>query len=145
MKFNVRASGIVFLNGKLVVVRHENNINGTYYLLPGGGLEKDETIEECAIREVKEECGLDVDIKSLAYYEDVVSSDDHTLHLIFWCQLKGGSQKILDPDNKVKEIVFLEEEDLKNTINFFPKSLKSRLFYDQFSAKPQSLGKVPFP
>ena len=145
MKINVRVSGIVFKEGKVALVKHENSHNGRYYLLPGGGLEKDETIGECAIREVKEECGFDVKIKSLAYYEDVVSTDDHTLHLIFWCDLIGGKAEILDPDNKVKEILFLDKLHFANLSKFFPEPLKNRLFNDIGSISPISLGKIPFP
>lgn len=39
----------------------------TFYSIPGGGIEDDETPEEAAIRELKEECGLDgVIVKKLA-------------------------------------------------------------------------------
>ncbi len=144
-KINVRVSGIVFKDGKVAVVRHENKMHGNYYILPGGGLERDETIEECAIREVKEEIGLDVKIKSLAYYEDVVSADDHTLHLIFWCEVIGGNPSILDPDNKIKEILFLDENQLKGLQKFFPEKLKTRLFKDIRNKTAISLGKTPFP
>lgn len=144
MKANVRASGIVFKYGKVALVRHDNSHNGTYYLLPGGGLEKDETIEECVVREVKEEIGLDVKIKSLAYYEDVISEDDHTLHIIFRCDILGGNVENLDPDLKVKEIVFMDEKDFK-TINFFPKTLKKKLFVEKDEKLSISLGKTNFP
>jgi ADP-ribose pyrophosphatase YjhB (NUDIX family) len=145
MKINVRVSGIVIVNRKITVVRHENKMHGTYYLLPGGGLERDETIQECAIREVKEECGFDVKIKSLAYYEDVVSEDDHTLHLIFWCDLLGGKSEILDPDKKIKEILFFNKLEFANLSKFFPEPLKNQLFEDMGSLTPISLGKIPFP
>ena len=145
MKINVRVSGIVVHEGKVVVVRHRNAMHGDYYLLPGGGLEIDETIEECAVREVKEECGFDVKVKSLAYYEDVVSKDDHTLHLIFWCEKSGGKSEILDPDNKVKEILFVNKKELSNLKKFFPEPLKKRLFDDIGVVSPISLGKIPFP
>ncbi len=144
MKANVRVSGIVFKDGKIALVRHENSHNGIYYLLPGGGLEKDETIEGCVVREVKEEIGLDVKIKSFAYYEDVVSEDDHTLHLIFRCNIIGGKVENLDPDKKVKEIVFLDEKEFKK-INFFPKKLKEKLFAEKDKELPISLGKTHFP
>ena len=144
MKANIRISGIVFKGGKVVLVKHENSYNGVYYLLPGGGLERDETIEGCAEREVKEETGLDVKVKTLAYYEDVVSEDDHTLHLIFRCKFTGGGVKNLDPDKKVKEIVFMDEKEFKK-INFFPKKLKDSLFQKKEGVLPISLGKTPFP
>ena len=144
MKANVRVSGIVFKEEKVALVKHENKYNGVYYLLPGGGLERDETIEECAIREVKEEIGLDVKIKSLAYYEDVVSDDDHTLHLIFRCKIIGGKVENLDPDKKVKDIIFMDEEEFRK-VKFFPEKLKKTLFSEKDNYFPLSLGKTPFP
>ena len=144
MKVNVRISGIVFKEGKIALVKHENSFNGDYYLLPGGGLERDETIEECVLREVKEEIGLDVKVKTLAYYEDVVSKDDHTLHLIFKCEIVGGKIENLDPDKKVKEIVFVDEDEFKK-VKFFPKKLKEKLFRNKDSNIPISLGKTHFP
>jgi len=144
MKANVRVSGIIFKEVKVALVKHENKHNGIYYLLPGGGLERDETIEECAIREVKEEIGLDVKINFLAYYEDVVSEDDHTLHLIFGCETIGGKVENLDLDKKVKDIVFMNEEEFKK-VKFFPEKLKKTLFVEKDNSLPQSLGKTPFP
>ena len=144
MKANVRVSGIIFKEVKVALVKHENKHNGIYYLLPGGGLERDETIEECAIREVKEEIGLDVKINFLAYYEDVVSEDDHTLHLIFGCETIGGKVENLDLDKKVKDIVFMNEEEFKK-VKFFPEKLKKTLFVEKDNGLPLSLGKTPFP
>ena len=144
MKVNVRVSGIVFKEGKIALVKHENSYNGVYYLMPGGGLERDETIEECVAREVKEEIGLDVEVKNLAYYEDVVSEDDHTLHLVFRCKIVGGKIENLDPDKKVKEIVFLSEDEFKE-VKFFPEKLKKTLFSEKDNDFPISLGKTPFP
>ncbi|MFH1971429.1 MAG: NUDIX hydrolase [Patescibacteria group bacterium] len=144
MKTNCRVSGIVFKDIKVAVVRHENKMHGTYYLLPGGGLEHDETIEECAVREVKEETGLDVKATGLIYYEDVVSSYDHTLHLIFKCEIIGGNLEVLDPDKKVKEILFVNKTEL-NKLKFFPEKLKEKLFEEGDITTPISLGKTIYP
>ena len=51
---------LVFFRRKLV-----NNKMITYYALPGGHLEENETLEETVIRELKEE--MNVDIKILDY------------------------------------------------------------------------------
>jgi 8-oxo-dGTP pyrophosphatase MutT (NUDIX family) len=52
---------IAFDNERKIAFIHAKN-NG-YYELPGGGVEKGESLEEGAIREVKEETGCDVEIK----------------------------------------------------------------------------------
>lgn len=49
-------------DGRIVLVRRKDN---DLWALPGGGMELGESIEETAIREVKEETGLDVEITGL--------------------------------------------------------------------------------
>lgn len=144
MKTNVRVTAIVFYNGKLVVVGHENPKSGVYYLLPGGGLEHAESIEECVIREVKEETGLDVKIGHLAYYKSVYTEEDDTLDLIFECKVVGGKLENLDPDGKVKSIELIETEKDLIKLNFHPKQLKKLIFKNR-NKKSVSLGKAHFP
>ena len=57
--------GIIIIDKKIVLlkrIRKENNNYLHYYAIPGGGVEKNETLEEACIREVKEEVNLDVTI-----------------------------------------------------------------------------------
>lgn len=146
MVTNVRASGIVYVKkegkNKLVLVKHESSLNGVYYLLPGGGLEREESITECVKREVHEECGLNVDVGDLYFVKDVYSDQDHTLDLMFLCELRGGKLENLDPDKKVKGIVLVGEEELKS-INLIPKQIKDKLF--KTITKTVFLGKFKYP
>jgi len=54
-----RATAIIIQNGKLLLMRRQKP-GRDYYILPGGGVELDESFEEACMREVKEETGLDV-------------------------------------------------------------------------------------
>ena len=54
-----RAAAIIIQNQKLLVI-HRQKPEQDYYILPGGGVELEESFEEACIREVKEETGLDV-------------------------------------------------------------------------------------
>lgn len=144
MKPNVRVTAIMFYNGKLVVVKHENPKTGVYYLLPGGGLEHAESIEECVIREVKEETGLDIKVSHLAYYKSVYTEEDDTLELIFKCEVIGGKLENLDPDKKVKAIELIESQEDLMKLNFHPKQLKKLIFKNK-DKKAISLGKAQFP
>jgi 8-oxo-dGTP pyrophosphatase MutT (NUDIX family) len=58
MKKN-RATAIIIRNGKLLLI-HRQKPGRDYYVLPGGGVDLEESFEETCIREVKEETGLDV-------------------------------------------------------------------------------------
>jgi len=142
----IRASGVVFVedNGikKVVLVKHESSLNGIYYMLPGGGLELTESVEECVIREVHEECGLNVRVKKFIFCKDVYSETDHTLDMIFLCEKIGGNLENLDPDKKVKEVCLLSEEEVLN-INLIPKQIKSKIFNNL--DVPEFLGKFKYP
>jgi 8-oxo-dGTP diphosphatase len=58
MKKN-RATAIIIQNRKLLLI-HRQKPGRDFYVLPGGGVEFEESFEEACIREVKEETGLDV-------------------------------------------------------------------------------------
>ena len=57
-----RSGAIVEIDGKIALIKRVRN-NDEYYVFPGGGIEEGETPEEAAIREVKEELGIDVEIE----------------------------------------------------------------------------------
>ncbi|MDD4519684.1 MAG: NUDIX domain-containing protein [Alphaproteobacteria bacterium] len=53
MRVNIRA--LIIRGDKIVLCK---NIKGGFYFLPGGGLEEGETINQCIIRELKEETNI---------------------------------------------------------------------------------------
>jgi 8-oxo-dGTP pyrophosphatase MutT (NUDIX family) len=54
-----RAAAIIIRDGALLLI-HRRKPGRDYYILPGGGVELDESFENAVVREVKEETGLDV-------------------------------------------------------------------------------------
>lgn len=78
--------GIIFSQGKMVVMYREKN-NRVYYTFPGGGINEGETKEECVVREVFEEFGINVKpIKEVYRYEN-----EKTIQNFFLSEWIGGT------------------------------------------------------
>lgn len=56
---NKAARAIIIVENRMLVM-HRNKYGSEYYTLVGGRLNEGETIEQCLVREVKEETGLDI-------------------------------------------------------------------------------------
>ncbi len=67
-KRDKRAQIVIIENGQYVLLKqHYKKENHFFWVLPGGGKEDEETIEEAAIREAKEETGLDIKLLPFIY------------------------------------------------------------------------------
>ena len=68
----IRSSVVIVEKGQVVLIRRVWN-GSTYFVFPGGGVEKGESLEKAAIREAMEELGVKVKVKDCIYrleYED---------------------------------------------------------------------------
>ena len=80
---------ITFDNNKVLLVKH----NGGHVSFPKGHVEKNETYEETAYREVKEETGIDAKIISKDYFVNTYSPKENiTKDVIFFVGIKEGGE-----------------------------------------------------
>jgi len=61
-----------------------------YYVIPGGGINENETLEENVIREMKEEFSVDVKIKGYLGKDE----NNETIAHFFSCSIKAGTPKL---------------------------------------------------
>ncbi|WP_404450162.1 NUDIX hydrolase [Sutcliffiella horikoshii] len=92
--------------------------NSSYYTLPGGAVEPGETLEEAAIREVKEETGLNVEIDSVfsvseAFFED---RGHHAIFFTFRGRITGGEINISLPE-EIEEITWMDMQKAEEFIH----------------------------
>ena len=78
MSKRICCRGIILEEDKVDLMYREKKVNGKilkYYTYPGGGLEENETLENCVKREVKEEFDIDVEVlqllKTVEYKENI--------------------------------------------------------------------------
>jgi ADP-ribose pyrophosphatase YjhB (NUDIX family) len=98
-----------------------------YYYLPGGGVWFHEKIEDCLVREVKEETGLDVQAERLLWVRDFIEGfpNLHGIELFFLASITGGKFKPVH-DSEPLESSFMEVEQLER-IRFYPTSFVVKL------------------
>jgi 8-oxo-dGTP diphosphatase len=85
------SAGLIFRDGKLLITqRHADAHLGGLWEFPGGKREVGETFEQCLVRELHEELGIEVTVGGLF---DSVTHEyaEKTVHLKFYlCRVKTG-------------------------------------------------------
>lgn len=118
-------------NEALLLVRNRDD---DYWYIPGGGWEAErENILECAVREVKEETGLDVNIGRLLYVQEFHASADRIIFEPFFLATVEGSADLdanhvdTDPDGSVGEARWFTKEEL-GAVDVYPQAFKERFW-----------------
>ena len=102
--------------------------------LPGGAVELGEGVRDAVIREVKEECGLDVEVKDVTDVVDYMNRDEkgqvrfHYILVDFYVEVKGGTLKPASDALEVDWIPFdriHEYQVTKTTLQLLNKVFKS--------------------
>ena len=143
MDFGVRVGVVVERNGALILVRHEKPGRAPYWVLPGGRLEPDETIPECAAREIMEETGLTGRFTEVLYVSEFLREGRHTVDVTARFEVDREAEATLGSDPEVqegseptlKELRWVKIEDLAK-IGLLPSWVRDRLYEDAKTGWP---------
>ena len=87
----IRYQGAIYQDHHILLITHRHHDTGlSYWVVPGGGREDDETEEECVTREMKEETRLDVRIERLLLHEPAHPDGIYKFRKTFLCTPVGG-------------------------------------------------------
>ncbi len=85
-----RARIIIIKQGQLLTIRR-TRAEGVYWVLPGGALEANESVEDALIREGKEELGIEiVAIKKLISLANAKKGLQGQMEHFYMCDIKSG-------------------------------------------------------
>lgn len=121
MRREFSAGGIVYKDGKVLMIKVKT-LSGKYvWTFPKGHIEKGEKKEEAAIREVEEETGVRSEIKkdlgSFTYY---FKDKDGVLvkKTVFWYLMEPLFQAELKTPGKVLEVKWIDIKEAEKIISY---------------------------
>lgn len=107
----LKLSGAIILDneGKMLLI-HRNSKTRIQWELPGGKVEQDESIEEAAIRELKEELDINISIDKYLGYD--ISNEDETTLEYHWflSSITEGIPKLME--DKFDEMKYFSKDEL---------------------------------
>ncbi|HEX9056910.1 MAG TPA: NUDIX hydrolase [Ktedonobacterales bacterium] len=106
-RFRIGAFAIIERNG-LVLLARRRDIG--WWNLPGGGVEKGESVDEGLLREVREEVCADVSVVRLVGVYSKPQKDE--VVLTFLCRLLPGQEDALDVSDEVSEVGWFSPTEL---------------------------------
>lgn len=86
---------------RMLLVRQSHD-DKDIWMAPGGNIEDGESAVDAAVREVKEETGLDINIKSLLWHVEEVSERGQRFVNFFLAEPAGGTAVLADGTTSVK-------------------------------------------
>ena len=119
-------------NRILMVKQHHDEKD--IWMVPGGGIEEGESSMAAAVREMKEETGLDVEIDRLIWHTEEVSARGQRFVNFFMGRIKGGELTLgADPefDNEhqvLREVRFMSREEIEQVEHLYPEYLRDEFW-----------------
>jgi len=94
---------------KILMVKN-NRRDSSYWSIPGGAVEANETLEQAVKRETKEETGYEIEPAGIYSVREVffTGSDHHALIFTFLARITGGGMEVADPDGDVTEVKWMD-------------------------------------
>ena len=121
--------------GSILLVRNNGQ---DWWCAPGGGWDhRQETVLECAKREVFEEAGIEVSIARFLYTQTLyIKAQSSTWLELFWLARPVGTVEIpkshVDHFGVVDEARWFTQEDLQR-VTAYPEIIKGPFFWDNIS------------
>jgi ADP-ribose pyrophosphatase YjhB (NUDIX family) len=118
MKRRITTRAIVLHEGKLLAVRQKSVdgsavVENSYWNLPGGGLDPNESLTDGLRREMMEETGIAATVGSLMYIQQF--ADEDTEYLEFFFHVTNGADyltidlsRTTHGDDEIAEIAFID-------------------------------------
>ncbi len=108
----IRVGGILVSDNTVLLVSHKKK-GDVYWLIPGGGVDYGESLEEALVREFREELNIHVKVDKTAVMFDSIDpeGDRHILNICFFCSHIDG-EFLLGSEKRLNSFQFFSADDI---------------------------------
>lgn len=152
----VAAKAVIISDGEILLIRnlHPDDPGGEFFLLPGGGQNHGEPLDDCLRREVCEETGYPIEVGEVLWVRDYIGAshefaahepDVHQIEIMFSCSIdrSAAPSHAVEEDAWQLSVDWVPVEELPN-LRFFPSVLVPHLMklVGEGAGLPRYLGDV---
>jgi ADP-ribose pyrophosphatase YjhB (NUDIX family) len=122
-KIKVRVQAIIFnSNGELLLAKHQKS-RKSYWVLPGGGVNFGEKMDEALKRELSEELGIKKPhIKELTFIDEFINENRHVILVSFRVGIEPPeiqTIKVEVADEAIKQVHFFSQNRITESFDTF--------------------------
>jgi len=120
-------SAVLVRKGNSFLLGKRNKVNAKdMWIIPGGGIDFGEHSKDAALREIKEETNLDVNITKLLCVQEIIATHVDYHSVVFFYEGEAIDLNQLQPSDDVSEVKFFTIDEIKqlNTVQSVQNVLK---------------------
>lgn len=126
---------VVLIENEKILLAQYRKGGDHWYVIPGGGVEEGESLDEALLRETEEECGEVLSRKRFLFMREIMADRHktnlpkgfHQFEVYFMAErTKDGEMTPKKPDENQEGLVWIDLKKL-HELNFFPEGLKEAI------------------
>jgi 8-oxo-dGTP diphosphatase len=132
MRYGISAAALIVQDQQVLLVNHKAAGQYDFWLPPGGRLEGEESIFECAKREAFEETGLIVQPDRILYIQEFAEPDYHFCKFFILCSAFSGALTLahrMPGEDFLADVRFFTQPNLID-LDVRPEIIKGQFWID---------------
>jgi len=101
--------------GRILLLQHTRP-HGVYWVLPGGGLDAGEKIEDALKREIREELSVDCEISKLVAVGELIQPDRHVVDFFLTGKIPDGAEFIVQKDEGITDVGWFTPDEISEMV-----------------------------